>query len=449
MIGSVSLMLLLFGMSVYYFQREYAYTDFYKRLETRVTVAARYYFDFSDKNAQMLKRLRDDHLEKLSDEREYIVPLKGNLDFKAISDEYGLPIEFVKKVYYTSGTRYQKDHVFYYGAKFNKSSGVYLVVVSAKNYYSTHHLILLRNILIASGSISIFIIIYLSYFFSKRIFEPINQIIKEVNSISTDNIHMRLDEVKDNAEMERLTSTFNNMLSRIEIAFETNKNFISNASHEFSTPLTSIIGEADVALLKERSAEEYKDALSKILNQAERLNSISQSLLYLAQIGYKDNKLSSEIVRMDELVLHAKEIMNELIPKNNIQIDFNLLPENPMKLKVRGNKELLLLSLTNVLSNACKYSNNQDVVVSLASTDSDVIVIIKDQGIGIPETELKYIYDPFFRATNTNNYDGYGIGLPLTRNIIRIHKGELLVSSEHQKGVTVQIKLPVAILTQF
>jgi signal transduction histidine kinase len=233
-------------------------------------------------------------------------------------------------------------------------------------------------------------------------------------------------------------------LNRIEIAFETNKNFISNASHEFGTPLTAIIGEADVALLKDRTSDEYKEALQKILKHSERLNKISQSLLFLAQIGYKDNKLNYTILRTDELILQANEIMNQLIPKNNIKIDFELLPENPKKLKIMGNKELLMLAITNIITNACKYSSNKPVIISLASTNNEIVMIFKDQGIGIPESDLPFIFDPFFRASNTAAYDGYGIGLPLTQNIIKIHKGELIINSVLHKGVTVQIKLPIA-----
>ena len=235
-------------------------------------------------------------------------------------------------------------------------------------------------------------------------------------------------------------------MNRIEIAFETNKNFISNASHEFGTPLTAIIGEADVALLKDRTPVEYKEALQKILKQSERLNKISQSLLFLAQIGYKENKFNYSIIRTDELILQANEIMNQLIPKNNIKIDFELLPENPKKLKVMGNKDLLMLAITNIMTNACKYSSNKPVIVSLASTNNEIVLIIKDQGIGIPESELPFIFDPFFRASNTTAYDGYGIGLPLSQNIIKIHKGELMINSVLHKGVTVQVKLPIAIL---
>jgi signal transduction histidine kinase len=102
--------------------------------------------------------------------------------------------------------------------------------------------------------------------------------------------------------------------------------------------------------------------------------------------------------------------------------------------------------MTNILTNSFKYSSNKPVIVSLASTNNQIVIIVKDQGIGIPESELPFIFDPFYRASNTAAYDGYGIGLPLTQNIIKIHKGELIISSVLHIGVTIQVKLPVASL---
>jgi signal transduction histidine kinase len=446
LIFTISTMLILFGSSIYYFQYNYAYSDFYKRLETRIGLTAKYSLNKDELVNQSLKKFRAEHLEKLSYEKEYIFPYNESINIENIAQENNLPINFLNDIRQNKFARYQNYDIFYAGSIFEEDKGKYIVIISAKNYYATHHLILLRNVLIAGLLISVFIITYLSYYFSKRIFKPIDKIIKKVNNISSDNIHLRLEEIKDDAEINQLISTFNNLLDRIETTFETHKNFISNASHEFNTPLTTIIGEADVALLKERSIEEYQEVIQRILNQAERLDKISKSLLFLAQTGYKENRLSFNIIRTDELIVQSKELMDELIPKNNIQINFNFLPENPLKLKINGNKELLLLAFTNILSNSCKYSNNKSVLVSLASTGNEVIIVFKDQGIGIPPSEMQFIYDPFYRASNTKAYEGYGIGLPLTRNIIRIHQGILEVKSVEQQGVTVQIKLPVAVL---
>lgn len=259
-------------------------------------------------------------------------------------------------------------------------------------------------------------------------------------------MHLRLDDYSKDAEIAVLISTFNGLLDRVETTFETHKNFISNASHEIGTPLTTIIGEADVALMKERKPEEYKEALLTILKQAERLSQISESLLFLAQTGYKENKLNFEILRTDELMWETIKLVGKITPVSRVKFDLNLLPENPKKLKVMGNRQLLLLAFTNLLNNACKYSGNKDVMVSIASTETEVVILFKDQGIGIPEEDLPHIYDPFFRASNTFNYDGYGIGLPLTRNIVRIHKGSMQVASVLNEGTTVQLKFPLAII---
>jgi signal transduction histidine kinase len=446
LVASISLLLLLFGIAIYYFQSNYSYTDFYKRLEARVSIAKKSHFGQDRISAKSLQKLRDEHLERLTNEKEYVFAIRKNADPAAIAREKALPLPFLTEITQQGKARYQVDNLFYAGTTYKHNNSTFLVIVSAKNYYVSHHLRTLRNVLIAGVLISILIITYVSLYFSKQVFDPIKSIIREVNNISAGNIHLRLEEKENDKEIGQMVATFNNLLNRIETAFETHKNFISNASHEIGTPLTSIIGEADVALSKERSVDEYKDALQRILEQAERLNKVSQSLLFLAQTGYKENRLSFEIVRTDELVLQAKEIMDQLIPENTIQIDFSLLPENPKKLKINGNKEILLLSLTNILTNACKYSRNKPVDIRLASTSNEVILVINDSGIGIPAAEMPYIYDPFFRASNTTSFEGYGIGLPLTRNIIRIHNGTLNVSSIENEGVTVELRFPMAVL---
>lgn len=317
-------------------------------------------------------------------------------------------------------------------------------MVSAENYFATHHLSFLRNILFGGIFLIVLITILLSIYFSRHVFDPIKQIMHKVRQISTENIHLRLEEQDNNNEISALTATFNDLLNRIETAFETQKNFISNASHELSTPLTAIIGEADVALIKERKVEDYQAVLQNILLQAERLDQITKSLLFLAQTGYKGKKIIFEIVRMDEVLWEVKTLIDRMNPQNQITLDLNLLPEDHKKLKVNGNRQLLQLALANIFTNACKYSHNKPVIVYIASSNDQVIIVIKDQGVGIPEAEMPFIYDPFFRASNTKLFEGYGIGLPLARNIVKLHEGTLTVSSEVNIGTTVQIKLPIA-----
>ena len=437
-----TLMLLLFGGAVYYFLYNYSYNDFYKRLETRASITAKYKYE---PNAASIKQLREDHLEKLTNEKEYSIELSPATNIQQVANEFKLPVGFLEKIIQKEKANLQIDEKFFAGIKYTSSDKKqHIVIISALNYYASNHLILLRNIIFVGIVFIILITTYFSIYFSRHIFDPIKKITDKVKQISTDNIHLRVEETANDQEISKLIFTFNDLLNRLETAFEIQKNFISNASHEFGTPLTSIMGEAEVSLRKERTPVEYQQSLKSILEQAERINEITQSLLFLAQTGYKSNSINFEIVRTDELLWQVRELLSKLKPQSKIELDFSLLPENPFKLKINGNKQLLMLAFTNILTNACKYSTNKTVFVSIASSDNQVIVVCKDEGIGIPESDLPFIFDPFFRASNSIQFEGYGIGLPLTKNIINAHAGELLISSKVNTGTIVTVKLPLA-----
>ncbi len=446
LIGIVCItIVIVFGSSIYYFLNKYSYVDFYKRLEARVSISAKYNLEPEDLNTENLRLLRNQHLEKLEREKEYLIEITPALHIDSVYKKYGLPVEFIRTLLSEGQASEKQGSTFFVGAKRQKGTRQYLVIVSAENYYVSHHLHFVRNMLSGSVVLIVVIIISLSLYFSKHIFVPIKEITDRVKQISSENIHLRLENTSynNNNEIIELTNTFNDLLNRIETAFETQKNFISNASHELGTPLTSIIGEADVALLKVRTREEYQHSLQNILQQAERLDQITKSLLFLAQTGYKGKAIVFEMIRLDEIIWETKRLIDKINPANKVFADLSLLPEDPKKLKVKGNRQLLQLAFSNLLTNACKYSNNSPVTIYIASSDTHVIVTIKDQGIGIPEAEIGYIYDPFFRASNTKLFEGYGIGLPLTRNVVNLHKGLLLVSSAVNVGTTVQVKLPL------
>ena len=434
---------LLFSGFIYFFTTKYSFADFYKRLELRAITTAKIKLEPEEIIAG-LDKIKEEFLERLPNEKDIILSAepKDSLFIKA--KEFGLSKSFVEEVLTNKLANYNSQNTFYAAIKYTNTFGEeYIVIASAENYFNSHHIAYLKNLLIISFIVAFILVVVISLMISKRLVQPVRDITKKVKEIGTDNLHLRITETKQQDELSTLVETFNDMLDRLETSFETQKNFISNASHELNTPLTSIIGEADVTLSKIRTTEEYIEALQTILEEAEKLDKKTKALLFLAQTGYSGKTLSFDKVRIDQLLIDVKETMDKIYPKNNVVLDFSLLPEDPLKLKVKGNQQLMHLALSNIIMNACKYSDNKEVQVSLSASNENVIIVVKDQGIGIPEEELQYIYDPFFRASNTKNYDGYGIGLPLTRNVIKIHHGEILVSSSKNKGTTVQIKIPL------
>lgn len=433
---------LIFTGYIYYSFSNFAFEDFYKRLDLRAGTIATMKLGEPEESLKV-KETYENFLENLPKQKYYIFPVENNQIVGEIPQE--VPSKVVRNTLKNKAFNYNDADLFYSGLIYEDAEKEkYVVVVSAENYFYSHHIIYLRNLLITSLLFSLLLIFVISHFVLRTLIRPVKSIIKDVNKIGSENLHLRLEvsDAKHKDPISELKYTFNDMLNRIETSFETQKNFISNASHELNTPLTSIIGEADLILSKERSIPEYEKALTNILLEAEKLEEKTKALLFLARTGYTENTKRFDKVRVDELLMEVQQNLSRVNKNLKIKMDFSLLPESPEKLKIKGNEQLLHLAISNIISNASKYSDNNEVYLALGATEQSVVIIIKDKGIGIPESDMPYIFDPYFRASNTFNYEGYGIGLPLSRNIIKMHNGELLIKSVEKSGTTVQIILP-------
>ncbi|MDI9879263.1 HAMP domain-containing sensor histidine kinase [Flectobacillus longus] len=439
---SCLLTILLLGTAVYYSFNKYSHVDFDKRVQTRAIIASKYYLEKDTNKSEAYKMIREQFFEKLHKEKEMVIQITSTQALDYYSTKYHLPENFLKQIIMSGKATHRDGDLVYSGLRYSQGTKTSVVVVSAENYFTAHHLAYLRNVLLIAIGLGTLLTLYVSIYFSTHIFDPVKEITDKVRQISTDNIHLRLDEPTNNHEIGELASTFNQLLDRLETAFEIQKNFISNASHELGTPLTVIIGEADLALRKERTSEVYQEAIHNILTQAERLDHITKSLLFLAQSGYQGDKPNREIVRTDQLLWDVKETFDRLSPKNYIIVDLSEVPEDPKRLKIMGNRQLLLVAFSNIIGNACKYSHNKPVTIFIKATDLEVILVIKDQGIGIPDEEISQIFNPFFRASNTQLFEGYGIGLPLSRNVIKMHNGYLEVTSQVGVGTTFTVRFP-------
>lgn len=433
---------LLYSGFIYYSISNYAFTDFYKRLEIRAATTAKIKLERPSDVSHILE-MEQEYLDKLPNQTEYILPIiDGQIQKDSLSQV--LPKPLLEEVLEHTYGSYSEGIIFYSGITYESQDGnKFMVVVSAENYFYSHHIAYLRTLLLTSLAFGILWIVFFSFIVSRTLIRPIKNIINDVRNISSENLHLRLNVPKQNDSLSRLAFTFNDMLNRLETSFETQKNFISNASHELNTPLTSIIGEADFALSKERDADAYKVALGKILEEAEKLDKKTKALLFLAQTGFNGKAQKFDKIRIDQLILDVQDTVQKINSGFKFKLDFSLLPENPEKLKVKGNEQLLHLALSNIMVNACKYSNNEVVHIAFGATDKDAFIVVRDAGIGIPENELQYIYDPYFRASNTGSHEGYGIGLPLSRNIIKMHNGTLQVNSKLNVGTTVMIHIPI------
>ena len=212
------------------------------------------------------------------------------------------------------------------------------------------------------------------------------------------------------------------MVERIDFAYQSEKAFISNASHELNNPLTAIQGECEISLMKERSVEEYQDALRRIAMENHRIIQLIKQLLFLAR-GDREQLQNA----VDTFCL-----ADYLMQFTSARISFS--PDN-FAYQVKANPDLLKIALTNILNNACKYSGDQPVEMRLRGS----VLSIEDRGIGIPTEEIKRVTQPFYRASNAHEYAGHGIGLSLSLRILRKYGATVQITSQVGEGTTLSI----------
>jgi signal transduction histidine kinase len=293
------------------------------------------------------------------------------------------------------------------------------------------------------SNLNVFVII-VGYLFSRGLLLPILKISKDVAEISAQNLARRIETGKTKDEWYQLSITLNELLNRLQESFDLQRRFISNASHELSTPLTSISSQIEVALQRKREAGDYENVMRSIYQDVKHMSKLTQTLLEFAKASGDKGGLEINLIRIDEIILGIPAEMAKINSSYSVSIHFEQLPEDEESLLVFGNETLLATAIKNVVLNACKYSDKKQAKVTLQVISKEIVVSVMDEGRGIPETELKTIFQPFYRVEDNLLSEGFGLGLSLSERIIKIHKGHIEVRSELGKGTTFDIYLPGA-----
>lgn len=300
----------------------------------------------------------------------------------------------------------------------------------------------LKLILLLSFCGGVIITFVCGFIFSKTLLKPVRNIADEVNEISASDFTRRIHEGKGHDEWAYLSSTLNQLLDRLQESFETQRRFISNASHELSNPLTSISSQLEVSLQRERDAEDYRSIINSVYQDVRQMNKLTQTLLQFAKTSGSRGGLEIKPVRIDEILMRLPSEMAKLNKQYTVSLQFDELPLEEQKLLLFGNEDLLLMAFKNIVLNACKYSADHRAIVKLSITRGQISIIIEDKGIGIPETELANIFQPFYRVSEPRTGEGFGLGLPLASRVLKLHNGFVTVRSELDKGTIFTVNFP-------
>lgn len=431
--------ILVVSLIIYYGSATLRKQDFLKLLQHEVKLRGQQF----QKNKDLDSGFAWNPGEVLSEvgygeKKVFILPLRNRKTVEDSLKTY-FPLDFVEELFRKEYAEFQAGDMEGVGEAFQKEEEKVIVVVAANDRRGKAQLENLKILLFAGLLLSVPLLYLFGRLSARHILKPIAGKIQKARRISASNLHLRLNVYNEKDEIGQLAIAFNEMLDRLETSFEMQRNFISNASHEIKNPLTAIIGETEVCLERRRNTEEYIDSLHNISREADRLDTLVNSLFSLATTGFEGSQLVQEETRLDEVLLEARLKADKAYPENQINIDFSDLPENPELLTINGNPNLLQIAFVNLIDNACKFSGNQEVSIKLSVSEKTIQLRIIDKGVGIPPQEINNIFQPFYRGRNARSFKGFGIGLSLTDKIIRLHRGQMAILSEEGKGTTIEI----------
>jgi heavy metal sensor kinase len=298
-----------------------------------------------------------------------------------------------------------------------------------------------KKILFVLLPLAIFLTGMIGAFLTKIALAPFDKMIRTVQKITAENLKLRIQIPHTQDEMQRLATTFNDMLERLEKAFSSQRHFIQDASHELKTPLTILQGELEVTLKKIRSASEYEEVLQSSLEEIKRISRIVEELLLLARFEDQQVKLDCSRFNIGTLLTEVVDEVTVLAQQKEIVLSCAV--NGP--LMITADAEKLKQVLLNILDNAIKYTGQGGSVSVQASPAADSLEIeISDTGIGIPSHDLPYVFDRFYRVDKSRSSSGFGLGLTISKSIVEAHRGSISAASTLTQGTHITIRLPLS-----
>jgi len=445
----VTAILLLLSFSILYVYSLQRKDVFYKRLQSRIGYNEQILSIFGDSAKTVLDRINSNSTTVIPQKSIGIFNLQGKPVYTFHSEgakDIVLSADIISDAVingqrmFTIGNR---EAVASYHAE---PGSPVIIAIAAYDEDGWNRLTQLKQIFMVSLVVGILLVFVTGYIFSNQLLYPLTIMIREVNDISSQNLSTRIHSSKNQDELNRLAATFNDLLDRLQESFTTQRRFISNASHELSTPLTSISSQLQVTLHRERNTDEYRQVMQSVLEDVQQMLQLTKSLLEIAKAGSQGTIELNE-VRVDELMFKVIPDVHRLNPEYKAELNFEELPDDEKDMLVFGNIDLLYISFKNIIENGCKFSSDHTSVINIAFNADEIRIDILNTGEVISAKETDQIFQPFYRSDSARNKPGFGLGLTLARHIVSLHKGSIRVISDELNGTKFTVVLPT--LTNF
>lgn len=324
-----------------------------------------------------------------------------------------------------------------------RKSATSTVIMAMPTESITQPVVQLLRILGWLGPAVILAAIFTGLALAKKSFSKINQVIETAQSITVDRLHDRIPEQETQDEIGKIISTFNEMISRLDVSFRQMKQFSADASHELRTPLSVMRTQLEGALLSKASISEIKTIAANCLDETLRMSSIIDNLLLLARADADRESVERVPVRLDALVRTMYDESVMIASERSIKVSL-VTVENAT---IMGDAVRLRQMFLNLIDNAVKYNHDRGAIeISLTKRNGTANIIIADTGIGIPESEVPRIFDRFYRVDRARSREmgGSGLGLSIVHWIVSAHGGSIKVKSILNKGSEFSVSFPLA-----
>ncbi|WP_420152737.1 HAMP domain-containing sensor histidine kinase [Siphonobacter sp.] len=419
LIFAITLVIVFVGTYIIF--KKHTDTIFFNKLSDRALIAAFVYFEKDEATKLNYSKQESMYRVPLVDEIVQVYDTTGKLIFVDNGPAVPVSAKRLQEIPQAKSVQFYQNGRQCVGIYYQDNQGDFIIISSGVNVSGQDRLTNLGITMLTFFFGGIAINLLLNAWLSKRTFHPFTEVIDQVNTISADNLHLRLPQQKGatDDELQQVVATFNYFLERLEKSVKSQKHFLKHASHELKTPLAALIGELQVNLQQKRSEEEYQALLQTLLLDAQHLKGILEGLLILSGLESSRN-FPIQAIQIDDVLWDVLGKIQLTHPSAVVEVEVSSEQENTDWLIVVGNEVLLSLVLTNLIENAIKFSDAKPVVVALDYITNLQIRII-DQGRGIDPAEQSKIFDLFYRGSNTTSVAGHGLGLHLTQRILDLH----------------------------
>jgi signal transduction histidine kinase len=395
----------------------------------------------SEIDTAFLMTIERNNLNVLHQQRIFIYDENKKIIYRSSADFIEPDKKYLDQVIANKEIEFNEDEAEFAGFEIDHTKGHFYVIIGALDETGIKNVDFLRSLLGIIFILSLIVTGFLGWFFASRALSPMVEVIDEVDQITAKNLHKRVKVRDSKDEIAHLAITFNEMLDRLEGTFIMQKNFVSNASHEFRTPLTVMKGQIEVLLMQNRSEDEYIKTLKSINEDINNLSNLLQGLSELAKANADFPNNNFDEIAVVDLLLDARSELIKNKPNYSIELDIHNFTEDEASSAIMGNLALIKSAITNLMDNACKFSPDMKMKVSV-DFNTQLIIRFIDNGIGISDEEMNHIFEPFYRGNDTRNISGHGIGLSLVKRIIELHNGTVTVQSKQGEGTIFTVILP-------